>query len=128
MRMIVGGSSQGKLNCLLGEGTFTEEDVCWGSCCTWEEPFQKPVLYQFHLLVRRLLEAGLSPEEFCSRFIAENKDAVVIADEIGCGIVPINAFERQWREETGRRCCQLAAYAQRVDRVFCGCLTHIKGA
>ena len=127
MRMIVGGSSQGKLNCLLQEGNFTEQDVCMGSQCSWEEPFENPVLYQFHLLVRRMLEAGISVEEFCSRLVREHGDIVIITDEIGCGIVPIDSFERQWREEAGRRCCQLATACQTVDRVFCGCLTRIKG-
>ena len=36
------------------------------------------------------------------------EDRVLVTDEIGCGIVPADAFERLYREETGRLCCQFA--------------------
>lgn len=36
------------------------------------------------------------------QFAEENKDTIVIADEIGNGIVPLDAFEREYREQTGR--------------------------
>ena len=35
-------------------------------------------------------------------FAEKNKDTIVIADEIGNGIVPLDAFEREYREQTGR--------------------------
>ena len=47
-------------------------------------------------------------------------DAVLVCDEIGCGVVPIQPQERQWREQTGRLCCLLAKRAERVVRVFVG--------
>ena len=52
---------------------------------------------------------------------------VVIADEIGCGLVPIDPFERAWREETGRILCALAREAEAVVRVHCGFPQAIKG-
>ena len=52
---------------------------------------------------------------------------VVICDEIGCGLVPIDAGERQRREQVGRLCIQLAKEASRVIRVVCGVGTVIKG-
>ena len=35
-------------------------------------------------------------------------------------IVPLEAFDRRWREETGRALCILAQNSQRVVRVTCG--------
>lgn len=52
---------------------------------------------------------------------------VVICDEIGCGLVPMDAGARQRREQVGRLCIQLAREADRVIRVVCGVGTVIKG-
>lgn len=45
---------------------------------------------------------------------------VVIATEVGGGVVPVDAAERAAREAAGRLSCLLAQRAQRVVRVFCG--------
>lgn len=45
---------------------------------------------------------------------------VVIATEVGGGVVPIDAGERAAREAAGRLSCLLAQKAERVVRVFCG--------
>ena len=52
---------------------------------------------------------------------------VVLCDEIGCGLVPMDAGERQRREQVGRLCIQLAREADRVIRVVCGVGSDIKG-
>ena len=52
---------------------------------------------------------------------------VVICDEIGCGLVPMDAGERARREQVGRLCIALAKEADRVIRVVCGIGTVIKG-
>ena len=56
----------------------------------------------------------------------ENPDAFVTADEIGCGIVPMEAFERDYRETDGRICQRIAAYSEEVHRVICGLGMRIK--
>ena len=53
---------------------------------------------------------------------------VVICDEIGCGLVPLDAAQRQRREQVGRLCIALAREADRVIRVVCGVGTDLKGA
>lgn len=53
---------------------------------------------------------------------------VVICDEVGCGIVPMDAGERAWRERVGRVCCALAKKADKVVRVQCGIGIVIKEA
>ena len=45
---------------------------------------------------------------------------VVIATEIGGGIVPIDAGQRAAREAAGRLACLLAARADIVVEMFCG--------
>ena len=53
---------------------------------------------------------------------------IVIADEIGCGLVPLDASEREKRERAGRLACMLAERADTVIRVVCGCPQILKGA
>lgn len=48
------------------------------------------------------------------------RDAVLIARDISCGVVPLDATERAWREENGRMLRMLAQYADRVIRIWYG--------
>ena len=52
---------------------------------------------------------------------------VVIATEIGGGIVPIDPAERAAREAAGRLACLLAARASCVVEMFCGLPMGLKG-
>ena len=52
---------------------------------------------------------------------------VVIATEIGGGIVPMDARQRAAREAAGRLACLLAAHAEVVVEMFCGIPTALKG-
>ena len=51
---------------------------------------------------------------------------ILVTDEIGYGIVPVDPFEREYREETGRICCLLAERSEEVWRVCCGLGTRLK--
>jgi len=53
-------------------------------------------------------------------FLRENRDAVIISAEVGYGLVPIDAFERKYREAVGRVNCYLAGEAEQFYRVVCG--------
>ena len=52
---------------------------------------------------------------------------VVIATEVGGGVVPVDAGERVGREAAGRLSCLLARRAECVVRVFCGLPVVLKG-
>ena len=52
---------------------------------------------------------------------------IVIATEIGGGLVPIDAAERERREAAGRLACLLAARAETVVRVCCGLPQILRG-
>ena len=109
MRLIIGGKHQGKLEYALSLG-YTMEDVAT------QLPTDKPVLYGLQDLVRE--NPDLRSEDI--------PDCIVICDELGCGVVPLEFEGRLWRERTGRLCCELAKRADRVDRVFCGIAMQLK--
>ncbi|MBQ9686109.1 MAG: bifunctional adenosylcobinamide kinase/adenosylcobinamide-phosphate guanylyltransferase [Oscillospiraceae bacterium] len=52
---------------------------------------------------------------------------VVIATELGGGVVPVDAHERAKREAAGRLACALAQRADTVIRVCCGLPQLLKG-
>lgn len=56
----------------------------------------------------------------------EGQEKIITADEIGYGIVPLQAFERRYRETEGRFCQKLAAEARQVFRIVCGIEMQIK--
>ena len=54
-------------------------------------------------------------------------DDILIATEVGGGVVPMDANERADREAAGRLACLLAARADCVVQMFCGIPTVLKG-
>ena len=52
---------------------------------------------------------------------------MVIADDIFCGVVPIDETVRAWREQCGRTLTQVASRSRTVTRLFCGLDKRIKG-
>ena len=69
---------------------------------------------------RGVLAEGKNPEEEVERFLQENPDVIIISDEIGNGIVPMDAEEREYRERLGRILIRIASESERVERIICG--------
>lgn len=89
----------------------------------------KEVFNELHLFIKRELEKGKTKEEIVEELeneLQKNPDMIMIANEIGYGIVPMDEKDRRYREETGRICCILAKKASKVIRVVCGIGTVIK--
>lgn len=101
------------------------------------------IVKEYHLKIREQMKAGLEPVEEAKKLLAgaagdgtvrtENAgatetddDLVIICDEVGYGVVPVDAFERAWREKVGRVCCYFAGEAEQVIRVVCGVGGRIK--
>ena len=81
------------------------------------------IIPDFHLLLKDY--AG-DPRIFAEDFYRGHPDAVIVADEIGCGVVPVDKNDRAWREAAGRALCVLAQKAESVTRVVCGIGVRIK--
>ncbi|MDU1602853.1 MULTISPECIES: bifunctional adenosylcobinamide kinase/adenosylcobinamide-phosphate guanylyltransferase [Clostridium] len=135
MIFIIGGENQGKLEYLFNISRFKKEDVvdCLNVDGLKAEEIlmsNKPVIYNFNNLIKELLVVYDDEEkvkEKIKKMIKENRKAVIISNEIGYGIVPIDKFERRYRELTGRICCEVAKESKEVHRVICGIGTIIKG-
>lgn len=111
--MIVGGAAQGKLRFArekLGVTAWSDGAIGTENC-----------LYGLHRAIRAGAEMS-SLEEW----LAAHPDGVVICDEVGCGVTPLERADRDWRERVGRICCHLTERAEAVYRVCCGRGVRIK--
>lgn len=128
MKFIIGGAYQGKIAVACRLFGFTEAEMVNGSTCDFEEVFTAGCIKSYHRIIARLIAQGVSPIEFTKRLCLENQDAVIIMDEIGCGIVPVEKSERRRREDTGRCGCIISSASDTVIRVICGIPVFLKGS
>lgn len=132
MRLIIGGYAQGKFSYVRKENTENVYEIYDGILPSKEqllelmEQGKLPIVYRFHDFVRKSLSEGKQPEEELQNIVEYMKECIVISDEIGNGIVPIDAFEREYRERTGRLLVKIAEQADEVVRVVCGIGQKIK--
>ena len=85
------------------------------------------VFADFHETIRAaVLRGGEEPRAFAQRFCAEHPEAIVIANEVGAGVVPMAAEDRAFREAVGRALCVVAQHAESVTRCVCGIGVRIK--
>ena len=126
MKMIIGGAFQGKT--LLANKIYTE--IVWvnGGDADWEMIASAQGILSFHEFIRKEMQTGNDVSELAERLIQVNPQVVLVSNEVGYGIVPIDAFDRAYREAVGRVCTKLAAYSTQVTRVVCGIGTVIKDA
>lgn len=127
MEMVIGGAFQGKTDFVCSHFGIDKSELTDGSVCGFEEALRGRFITSYHKLIARLIEQDIDPIGFTERLCAENRDAVIILDEIGCGIIPIERSERKRREDTGRCGCIIAEASDEVIRVACGIPMHIKG-
>ncbi len=127
MVLILGGRAQGKLSYAMETYCLKKEQVFDGENGPLDRLDGYSAIDRLDRLIGRLMQEGKEPEDVICTYLAEHPDAVLITDEIGCGVVPMDAFLRDWREKTGRVCCMLAKRADRVERVFAGIATTLKG-
>lgn len=132
MKLIIGGYSQGKLDYVLNENTFVDFCIIDGELPNAEQlqeaiyKGKTVIMNHFHKWMRTSILQGKKPEQEILEFIKIVPNSIVISDEIGNGIVPIESFEREYRERTGRMLVKLAEQADEVVRVICGIGQKIK--
>ena len=127
MILLLGGTGQGKLTYALETLHLQPNAVADGAVCEWDDIRQAKAINHYHLFVRRMTERGDDPAALTQQLCDASSERIVILDEIGCGIVPMEKSERLWREQVGRCGCLLAAHADTVIRMVCGIPTAIKG-
>ncbi len=127
MKLVIGGTAQGKLEYVLRKYGL-QQNMVWDGCIQnhLERDEKFVVINHFHQWVKGRIISGGCPEDEILPFLDCNKDCIIICDEVGNGIVPIDPFEREYRERMGRILVQLAKRAEGVERIICGIAQKIK--
>lgn len=127
MKLVIGGTAQGKLEYVLLKHDV-QKNMVWDGVLPNDRKLNKNIVIinHFHQWVKSRMVSGGCPEDEIMSFLDCNEDCIIICDEIGNGIVPIDPFEREYRERTGRILVQLAMRAEEVERIICGIGQKIK--
>ena len=108
MKLYIGGAYQGQDELARAENPGAE------------------IMLDFHEAVRAALERGEDPRAFARRVCGERPDAVIVSNEVGAGVVPIDRHDRAFREAVGRALCVIAQASESVTRAVCGIGVRIK--
>lgn len=127
MILVTGGIFQGQLEFVLNKTGMTKDQMVDCETCSLEALKTAKIILDYHKILKRLLKNSQDVYEFTNRLINNNPEAIVLVDEVGCGVVPASPFDREYRETVGRVSCELAKASTEVYRVFCGIGTKIKG-
>ena len=114
MILVVGSAASGKRDYVTSLG-YSDREIADGILDS------SPVLYNLQDLVAR------NPEKSADLLASLLEKEVVVCNEVGSGVIPLERSDREAREQTGRLCNRLAQQADKVVRLVCGIPTVIKG-
>lgn len=114
MILVIGAIASGKVNYVKSLG-YSDHDI---ADAVLDE---RPVLNNLQDMV------FADPAGSTGLYDTLVQKSVVICNEVGSGIIPLERADREAREATGRLCIRLAQAAEKVIRLVCGIPTVIKG-
>lgn len=119
MDLIIGGAYQGKKDFAKEHFGLSAKDI-YTCTCDGEPDWNARCIEHLEQYVLYCVRIGTAPKtDF-------RPDAVLIGDDIFCGVVSVDPVERAWREETGRYFGRLSQSAETVHRLFCGLPMQLK--
>ena len=120
MILIIGGAYQGKLEFAREIFGIGEEEI--HVCGAGEIDFSRRCIYGLEDFTARHED----PVGYFEGHREQWQDSILILQDIFCGVVPMGAEARAWRQRTGRLAQYLSAEADRVSRIFCGLEQRLK--
>ena len=124
MVLIIGGAYQGKLDFEKTAFTLSEDEIF--TCGSSEIDFSKRCINSIEEFTLACVQSGVDPSEYFKAHRDDWKNSVLICEDIFCGVVPMGAEMRAWRQATGRLCQYLSREAAEVSRIFCGLEQKLK--
>ncbi|ABX41486.1 bifunctional adenosylcobinamide kinase/adenosylcobinamide-phosphate guanylyltransferase [Lachnoclostridium phytofermentans] len=131
MELVIGGRASGKL-----EYTMKVSGLAIDAVAESVIDETKQILNSLQDTIREWMKedySSLSDEEMITKYlgrlhgyIKKNPNCFIICDEVGLGVVPLEAIERSYREVVGRVLCELAKLSKKVHRVYYGIGAIIK--
>ena len=115
MILVTGGVFQHKLDFIYEKFSLTKNDV------------GTKIIYKFNHIVKGWIDENKNVEEETKKFIQNNKDSIIVMDQVGSGIVPVDKKEEVYRDAVGRAGCIIAENSDEVYNVVFGLGIKIKG-
>ena len=116
MILVIGGMTSGRKTYVLSLG-YAEETFS-------QDPYSDaPVIYG----VEKYILDNIETIDIAGLADALSKKEVVICQEVGMGVIPVEYESRLLREKVGSICTHLGNRADRIVRVICGVPMVIKG-
>ena len=149
MIFIIGGAYQGKLDYAVEKYNLKDTDVfvCGESAVVSADgeisgagdaaednvvgtlpviDFSKKCINKIQEFTYACVKCGVDPLDYFLEHEAEWQDSILICEDIFCGVVPLGADMREWRQATGRLCKYLSQQAGSVVRIFFGLEQRLK--
>ena len=94
MEMIIGGAYQGKTE--YARKQYPQLRWSDGGSVTEEELMNAQGVTGFQQYIRSELENGKDVSDLAEKIICKNPDIVLVSQEVGYGVVPVDAFDRKY--------------------------------
>ena len=116
MTLVFGGAYMGKQDYAKAHLGAGEIEQCGSDLPSFRTGYVAG-LERFSLACAEQKRDAAAALEACA---AQWENCILIVRDISCGVVPIDATERAWREENGRMMRMLAQHAKQVIRIWYG--------
>lgn len=124
MKLIIGGAYQGKLD--FAKETFGLREGEIFTCQGTEIDFSARCVDKLEEFTYACVQQGIDALSYMKDHKDQWQDKILICQDISCGVVPLGADLRAWRQDTGRLCQYLSREAESVSRIFCGLEQKLK--
>lgn len=120
MILLIGGAYQGKLAFAKEKFSLSDDDIF--TCDSSQIDFSKRCIDR----IEEFTACHSDPIAYFEANRDQWRDSILILQDIFCGVVPMGAENRAWRQNTGRLSQYLSREAEQVSRIFCGLEQRIK--
>ena len=122
MVLIIGGAYQGKT--AYAQTKYALRDAEIFTCESEALDLTARCLRHLERFALACVRTGKEPADVLAGLDLSGK--ILICEDISCGVVPMDAAERAWRERHGALLQQLSRRSETVIRIFCGLPQHLK--
>ncbi|MDR5587983.1 MULTISPECIES: bifunctional adenosylcobinamide kinase/adenosylcobinamide-phosphate guanylyltransferase [Clostridium] len=118
MILIYGGAYNGKNEFVKKKYNLENKDLFY--CNNSNLDFSYKVIMGLHMFIKDCVLKKIDTLEIIKENLDILQDKIIVCDEIGSGIVPLNREDRLWREECGKVLQFLSQNSNKVCRIFFG--------
>ena len=118
MILIYGGAYNGKNEFVKKKYNLENKDLFY--CNNSNLDFSYKVIMGLHMFIKDCVLKKIDTLDIIKENLDILQDKIIVCDEIGSGIVPLNREDRLWREECGKVLQFLSQNSNKVCRIFFG--------